>query len=331
MSKKIVGSRETLVKNGEPIDTQDLSGLLRNDPKWKQIPSPISVCALRRNRFAPYANLTLALSVVLNILILNSEFIGTDSENLTQGVTGLLQVPVTILAFALVNAMIVLTILIFLRYQRLSLCHSISIQLVIRQVGVDSPEFPEVFRKTLMNPLERAAANRWLITMATVTSVLTPIMVRQYQGVVFTEIVDIFVVLSFGISFVFVGLISESIRRSHRQYEHMSDIELKDYAELFLEKNKEKATRWLQHQLRRRVGHTLTEKELEPLLHFWYDEYLFRDADTLTNLSQIAGLPLTEDNKIASKWIMVFGLVSTIVWIMNSLLIVIMQLPSPAI
>jgi hypothetical protein len=331
MSKKMVGSRETLAKTGEPLDTQDLSALLRNDSKWKQIPSPISVCVLKRNRFTLYMNLTLALSIVLNILILNSEFIGTGRENITQGVSGFLQVPVTILAFTLVNVMIVLMILIFLGYQRLSLCHSISIQLVIRQVGVDSPEFPEIYRRTLVDPLVRSTANQWLIIMATITSALTPIMVRLYQGVLFTEIVDMFVVFSFGISFVYVSLISESIRHSRRQSEHMSDVELKNHSESFLEKDKEKANRWLQHQLRRKVGRPLTEKELKPLLQVWYDEYLFRDADTLTNISQITRLPFQEDNKIASKWILVFGLVSTILWIVNSLVIVFLHLPAPAI
>ena len=296
------------------------------------MPSPISNCTLKRNRFALYVNLTLALSVVLNVLLMNSEFIGTSPGSLDLGVQGLIQIPVTIIALALASMIVVLAILAFSSYFRFLVCHSISIQLVIKQVGIDTQEFPESYRGILVDPLTRAAPNRWLIIMSIITSALTPLVFRYYQGVMSTEIVDMFVIFNFGMSFLFGGLISEwSLRRSIRQYDRMSGIGLKEHAESFLEKDKKKAARWLRNQLRARVGRNLTENELKPLLQVWYDEYLFRDAETLGNLDQILRLPLQKDNETLSSWLLAFGLISTIVWILNSLMIVILHLPAPAV
>jgi hypothetical protein len=321
-----------LASTGKPFDPQDLINTLRDDPTWRRMPSPISNCTLKRNRFTLYVNLMLTLSIVLNILLLNSELVRTSFGSLDLGVQGLIQIPVTIITLVLVFLMAVLAILVFSNYLRFLVCHSISIQLVIRQVGIDTQEFPESYRGILVGPLIGAASNRWLFIMSIITSALTPLVIRSYPWQGSTEIPDLLVIVNFGLSFLFGGLITEwSFRRSGRRHEQMSDSELRNHAESFLERDKEKARRWLTNQLSRRVGRTLTEDELEPLLQLWYNEYLFRDADMLVNLDQISRLPLQEDRKALTSWLLVFGLFSTIVWILNSLAIVLFPVPVQAL
>ncbi|MHA2142980.1 MAG: hypothetical protein ACXADF_14075 [Candidatus Thorarchaeota archaeon] len=317
---------------GESVDTQDLQELLRSDPGWRKIRNPISSCILKRTKLALQVNLVFIMSIVLNILLLHSEFIGTPSGSIPEGVPGLFLVRVTMLSLALAIIMIVLAILVLVSQMRFSICHSIGMQLVIRQLGVDSPEFPDAYRRSAVSPLVTVTASRWLFAIAIITSVLTPIVIRQYSGTLYTDVVDLLAILSLGLSLLCGGLVSEwSIRRTRTRYEQMSDSDLMHDAESLVQRNHERVLHWLRNGLKPKLGRTLSDEELEPLTQLWYEEYFFHYENPNESHIRLMESLTRRDGRVLSVVVPTLGLTSAIVWLANSLMVVILMLPAPTI
>jgi hypothetical protein len=320
-----------MTTNNEPIDIQDLAELLKNDPKWRQLSSPISSCINKRNRLALKINLVLTMSIMLNLLLQYVELIGTPLDAIPEGTLGIISMPVTISSMLLAFTMICVAISVFISHLKFSLCHSIGMQMVIRQMGTDSPEFTDIYRKSAIEPLVKATASRLLLVLASVTSILTPIVIRQYSGVTFTDVVDLLVIINLGIALLCGGMISEwAIKRTYERYRKMSDLELKDDAELLVSKTHEKTLRWIRSQVRVKSSGNYDDGELEPLIELWYDDYLYRDANMDNHKHLLESLTRIENVK-ASLILLAIGLFCTITWLVSSTIITLIHLPAPSI
>jgi hypothetical protein len=288
-----------MTTNNEPIDIQDLAELLKNDPKWRQLSSPISSCINKRNRLALKINLVLTMSIMLNLLLQYVELIGTPLDAIPEGTLGIISMPVTISSMLLAFTMICVAISVFISHLKFSLCHSIGMQMVIRQMGTDSPEFTDIY--------------------------------RQYSGVTFTDVVDLLVIINLGIALLCGGMISEwAIKRTYERYRKMSDLELKDDAELLVSKTHEKTLRWIRSQVRVKSSGNYDDGELEPLIELWYDDYLYRDANMDNHKHLLESLTRIENVK-ASLILLAIGLFCTITWLVSSTIITLIHLPAPSI
>jgi hypothetical protein len=317
---------------GESVDIQEMIAHLSENARWKKLPSPISSCIRKRNRLASEVDLTLALSIVLSFLLLLCEFIGTPIGDIPQGFSGLFRARIAVSSLILAFLIICLCILVFASSLRFAVCHSLGMQMVIRELGTGSPDFPEVYRKSAMAPLVRAKPSRILSVLAVIISALTPIIVRQYSGVVSLDVVDLEAIISLGVAFLCGGLVSElQVNRTLTRYERMSDAELRADGELLAIKNHEKVLRWLRGSVLRKAISSLTDEQLEPLVRLWYEEYFFRDADTMVSHEQLLDSLTRERSRSIPLLIFVFGLIVAMAWILTSLIIVLLHLPAPSV
>ncbi|MFX0107368.1 MAG: hypothetical protein ACFE7R_03725, partial [Candidatus Hodarchaeota archaeon] len=309
-----------MTETREAADAEELSALLREDSEWLKMPSPIFSCIEKKNRLALNVNLVMTMSIVLSFLLLQVEFIGTPTGAIPQGVSGLFQMPISIVSLIVAFGMGALSVLVFSSYLRFSICHSIGMQMAIRQLGIDSPEFPEAYRDSSVAPLVRATSSRLLFVLAIIISVLTPIVVRQYTGVQSTEIVDLLAIVNFGMVVICGGLVSEwSVRRTCTRYGRMSVAELKDNAEELIKRDRENALRWIRSQVRLRTGSTPSDEQLEPLVQLWYEEYLFRDADDKDSHKRLLESLTGGEDRSLPLSILLIALAFVIVWALMSL------------
>lgn len=317
---------------GDVVNIRELAAHLSEDAGWKKLSSPISSCTKKRYRLALYVDLTLVLSIILSFLLLRAEFIGTPSGDIPLGFSGLFQARITILSLTLAFLILGLCILVFASSFRFAICHSLGMQMVIRQLGRDSSDFPEVYRRSAVAPLISAKSSRVLFVVAIVISALTPIVVRQYSGVVSLEVVDYLALISFGVAFLCGGLVSElQVNRTLTRYERMSDAELRADGELLVKRNHEKVLRWLRGSIVRKMVSNLSDEQLEPLVQLWYEEYFFRDADSMDSHEALLDSLTKTQSRSLPLLTLAIGLVVAIAWVLTSLMIVFQHLPAPSV
>jgi hypothetical protein len=316
---------------GDAVDIQELATHLSEDAGWKRLPSPISSCIKKRNRLALNVNLELVLSIVLSFLLLRVEFIGTPPGDIPQGTSGMIQTFMTTLSLIVAFIIAGLSVLVFASQLRLGVCHSLGMQMVVRELGTDSPDFPDVYRRSAVAPLVRAKSSRVLFVLAIIISALTPIVVRQYSGVVSLEIVDLEAFINFGLTFLCGGLVSEwSTNRTLNRYERMSDAELRADGEIFVKRDKEKVLRWLRRSALRKAGRGLSDEQLEPFVQLWKEEYFFRDADNMVSHEKLLDSLTSMEKGSLPLLTLALGIVVVIAWALVSLMIVIQHLPAPS-
>ncbi|MCF2136642.1 MAG: hypothetical protein K9W43_05300 [Candidatus Thorarchaeota archaeon] len=289
---------------------------------------------MKKKRYSLSLWVTLALveSIVMSLLLLHLECHPFPGDGVPEGIPGLLSVPFVSSMVILLFILMITAFATLVVYLQICLHHSLGISLVIDQVGIDSPEFPRIYRWAYSGPFQNAYGTRALSVLSILSSILTPVIVVFYDGYTFSEFFSMMVFINILWSVTYGIVISEyMINYSRTKIDSMSDEELRRDAASFQEKDRTRALRWIRSQVRMKGITIPKDPTLEQqVLEIWYNGYLFRNVDPIDGYTPIIlALAKSTQNRLINALVL-FGLTLSIIWFINSLLIVFLPIPAPA-
>ncbi|RLI50026.1 MAG: hypothetical protein DRO73_04480 [Candidatus Thorarchaeota archaeon] len=319
----------------------DLLRTLRENGRWHETPSPAIHCQRRAPRLGAIMDLLLTIVLLVDVLLIHVELIGSTPAQAAQTPLGPLSAPVTMLLIGAVMVMMATSVWFFASYVRFIHCHSFLLQLLDHRLGTTSEGAIAAIREALVVPLSRSRCTGWMLVTTTIATILTPAVVRSYSGNLNLDVLDLgiarasFVDAFSAASLVILLLIIlvsewEAGRHSSRYY-NMSDDGIRETIRDLVARNLEKTRRWIRTQIKFLTEIDITEEVLDVLTRLWFEEYFFRDSDSSEEAERVFATLTRQPSPSRCRLLRGTSITLAMSWFLSAAYVVLFHPPAPSI